>query len=309
MPKLADCLTVIAQESPLGAVLQVASTADRKYLATILKKRPLLARGLRFLCEHLAIDVPPDIKGNAEALSELCRVELESRIGSNGIVYVVLMDGNVECFLDTVEAARNFMQFLVGQFHGFWEAIQPTVPDLTKVMPFIPQFQEMLRLLPPTIQPFSSDAAASKGFNSSETLTLDDWRGLPLYNEWEEVSDGYEGDYENALEELRDALTSFLDSTESIRSTLPLLEAKINASFASASNWKPLEDLIGTALCPEFMYMGRDQDRGLEMYKHIGSRRYLNIDPATGDTYKRLSGNDWAKVQPGEAIRFARSIE
>ncbi|MHB1675843.1 MAG: hypothetical protein ACYCSP_16550 [Acidobacteriaceae bacterium] len=54
--------------------------------------------------------------------------------------------------------------------------------------------------------------------------------------------------------------------------------------------------------------MGCDKERGYEMYKHIRTRRYLNIDPATGATYRRVSENEWSKVPPVEAIRFARSL-
>ena len=74
------------------------------------------------------------------------------------------------------------------------------------------------------------------------------------------------------------------------------------------SPWKPLEDLIGPALCSEFMHMGCDKERGYAMYKHIGTRRYLNIDPATGATHRRVSESAWSKVPAAEAIRFARSL-
>jgi len=74
------------------------------------------------------------------------------------------------------------------------------------------------------------------------------------------------------------------------------------------SPWKPLEELLGPAYCSEFMYMGCDKELGYAMYKHIGTQCYFNIDPATGATYRRVSENEWSKVPPAEAIRFARSL-
>ena len=40
-------------------------------------------------------------------------------------------------------------------------------------------------------------------------------------------------------------------------------------------NWKPLEDKLG-GRCQEFMFMGRTGN--LNLYKHIFTRRYLNLD-------------------------------
>ena len=40
-------------------------------------------------------------------------------------------------------------------------------------------------------------------------------------------------------------------------------------------NWKALEKKIGDR-CQEFMYMGRVG--GINLYKHILTRRYLNLD-------------------------------
>ncbi|MDT8068181.1 MAG: hypothetical protein ROO76_08440 [Terriglobia bacterium] len=77
----------------------------------------------------------------------------------------------------------------------------------------------------------------------------------------------------------------------------------------AGSPWKPLEGLLGPSYCSEFMYMGRDQDRGLEMYKHINSRRYLNIDPTTGKTYRRIPPGELSEIPPEEAVRFARSLQ
>ncbi|MDT8068546.1 MAG: hypothetical protein ROO76_10325 [Terriglobia bacterium] len=109
------------------------------------------------------------------------------------------------------------------------------------------------------------------------------------------------GNFDELASYLQSEIEGSLDSFNVEEHTLEVSDA--------VSPWKALERLLGPSYCSEFMYMGRDQDRGLEMYKHINSRRYLNIDPTNGDTYRRGSGNDWARVQPGEAIRFARSIE
>jgi hypothetical protein len=83
---------------------------------------------------------------------------------------------------------------------------------------------------------------------------------------------------------------------------------EIPDTASAPTNWKSLENLIGTALCPNFMYMGRNQENGLEMYKHINTRRYLYIDPATGNTYQRLSETEWSKVPLAEALRFVLSL-
>ena len=52
-----------------------------------------------------------------------------------------------------------------------------------------------------------------------------------------------------------------------------------------SSEWKPLELLLGPALCANFMYMGRSGE--IFLYKHIDTRRYLNID-STGACFRYL---------------------
>ena len=44
-------------------------------------------------------------------------------------------------------------------------------------------------------------------------------------------------------------------------------------------DWTPLKGLIGNQCC-EFMWMRRE--RGIEFYKHIGTRRYLLLDAKRG---------------------------
>jgi hypothetical protein len=42
------------------------------------------------------------------------------------------------------------------------------------------------------------------------------------------------------------------------------------------SDWAPLEQMLGPELCERFMYMGRSGT--IYLYKHIDTRRYLNLD-------------------------------
>ena len=49
-----------------------------------------------------------------------------------------------------------------------------------------------------------------------------------------------------------------------------------------APNWAPLEKLCPPGICEQFMFMGTAN--GIYLYKHVDSRRYLNVD-ASGATY------------------------
>lgn len=49
-----------------------------------------------------------------------------------------------------------------------------------------------------------------------------------------------------------------------------------------APKWAPLEKLCPPGLCEQFMFMGVVD--GIHLYKHVDSRRYLNVD-ASGATY------------------------
>ena len=42
------------------------------------------------------------------------------------------------------------------------------------------------------------------------------------------------------------------------------------------SEWEPLEQVLGPKLCGCFMFMGRSGE--LYLFKHIDTRRYLNLD-------------------------------
>jgi hypothetical protein len=50
------------------------------------------------------------------------------------------------------------------------------------------------------------------------------------------------------------------------------------------SNWTPLVNLVGEREASNYMLMGDCE--GLMLYKHCDSRRYLNIDSTTGQTFK-----------------------
>jgi hypothetical protein len=49
-------------------------------------------------------------------------------------------------------------------------------------------------------------------------------------------------------------------------------------------DWKPLESVLSSEGCEEFMYMGRSGE--IVLYKHSRTRRYLNIDRTTGRFYR-----------------------
>jgi len=56
-----------------------------------------------------------------------------------------------------------------------------------------------------------------------------------------------------------------------------------NQNTSDTPDWKPLTALIGVPAAQDFMYMGAGSD-GLRLYKHIMTRRYLNID-GNGQTW------------------------
>ena len=59
---------------------------------------------------------------------------------------------------------------------------------------------------------------------------------------------------------------------------------------AEAANWSPLELILTYEQCNRFMFMGTSGE--LFLYKHIDTRRYLNLN-GDGDTfrYDSLTGN------------------
>ena len=68
--------------------------------------------------------------------------------------------------------------------------------------------------------------------------------------------------------------------------------------FPEQPVWEPLQTVIG-ARCREFMFMGRVVT--IYLYKHIWTRRYLNLD-MDGKAY-RFIGDEYAPVSLGEAIK------
>jgi hypothetical protein len=70
-----------------------------------------------------------------------------------------------------------------------------------------------------------------------------------------------------------------------------------------SSEWEPLERMLGSDLCRNFMYMGRSEE--IHLYKHVYTRRYLNIDP--GGTCFRYSPQGYEPVGLEEAIEHVFS--
>ena len=68
-----------------------------------------------------------------------------------------------------------------------------------------------------------------------------------------------------------------------------------------SDDWMPLERTIGADLCHSFMYMGRSGE--IHLYKHIGTRRYLNIGP-DGQCYC-YKERGYSPIAQGDAIRQA----
>jgi hypothetical protein len=80
----------------------------------------------------------------------------------------------------------------------------------------------------------------------------------------------------------------------------------------SHGEWAALEALIGRTECPKFMYMGRSSaisHQGgavqLYFYKHIETRRYLNV--AKDGTCFRYIVEGYIAVARNEAIAHAFS--
>lgn len=69
------------------------------------------------------------------------------------------------------------------------------------------------------------------------------------------------------------------------------------------SEWEPLERMLGPHLCRDFMFMGRSEQ--IHLYKHMDTRRYLNIDPA--GTCFRNSPRGYERIGLEEAIEHVFS--
>jgi hypothetical protein len=65
------------------------------------------------------------------------------------------------------------------------------------------------------------------------------------------------------------------------------------------SNWKPLEERLGSARCGGFMFMGRAN--GINQDKHGISRLYLFLDDE-GRAYEAAGRNEFREIPVEEAI-------
>jgi hypothetical protein len=64
-------------------------------------------------------------------------------------------------------------------------------------------------------------------------------------------------------------------------------------------DWKPLEGVLSSDDCSFFMYMGVIS--GIVLYKHRDTRRYLNIEAATGRFFQYIDG-DYTEINQEQAI-------
>ncbi len=78
------------------------------------------------------------------------------------------------------------------------------------------------------------------------------------------------------------------------------MEARIE--FDPEPDWKPLEKVLSSMECAEFMHMGRIGT--LQLYKHRHSRRYLNIDCETGLCYIRV-GSEYRNLAAHICLAYA----
>ena len=62
------------------------------------------------------------------------------------------------------------------------------------------------------------------------------------------------------------------------------------------SNWAPLIKLVGERHASDFMLMNSTGD--IIHYKHVNTRRYLNIHRVTGETYKHTAGEVPSGYEP-----------
>jgi hypothetical protein len=70
-----------------------------------------------------------------------------------------------------------------------------------------------------------------------------------------------------------------------------------------SSEWRPLEQILGPALCESFMFIGCANE--IHLYKHRDTRRYLNIDRA-GNCF-RWSRSGYEPIGLDEAIGYVFS--
>lgn len=77
-------------------------------------------------------------------------------------------------------------------------------------------------------------------------------------------------------------------------------------TFDVTPNWEPLEKAVAPVHLPDFMHMGRIGT--MELYKHRNTRRYLNIEAATGQFFEHKNGV-YIQVDPESAMRWVLQDE
>ena len=90
--------------------------------------------------------------------------------------------------------------------------------------------------------------------------------------------------------------------SHSVKEFAEALDRAINPRTSpppTRSNWTPLIELVGEKCAADFMFMG-DADN-LNLYKHRNTRRYLNIDRITLQTYRFVPARDLDEVKAGKA--------
>jgi len=70
------------------------------------------------------------------------------------------------------------------------------------------------------------------------------------------------------------------------------------------SNWKPLEERLGSTRCAGFMFMGRVNS--INQYKHGISRRYLLLDDE-GRAHQAFGRNEFREIPFEEALALVEA--
>ena len=81
---------------------------------------------------------------------------------------------------------------------------------------------------------------------------------------------------------------------------------KLKHPHDAEPNWEPLKQAAASVHLPDFMHMGRIGT--MELYKHRNTRRYLNIDAASGRFFEYRDGT-YILVDPESAMRFVLEDE
>ena len=69
---------------------------------------------------------------------------------------------------------------------------------------------------------------------------------------------------------------------------------------------RPLERALPSEFCEDFMFMGKAGD--IVLYKHRITRRYLNIDAATGKFYRYANG-EYIEIERRQAFDSVYAID